>query len=203
MLRRNERIIEYSFAMRSICQVAPLTVLDVGTGQTALPAVIANCGIRVLAIDRDMVQNRHYMVGQLDITQGKIDMKFDLVSCISVLEHVSDPDAAVSNMAQMLNPGGHLCLTFPYNEDRYIENVYKLPGAGYGQKANFPCHIFCWENVSKWTRNNHLRLIEQERWKCFTGEYWTFGERIFPPILAEFGDPHHLACLLLRNDINA
>jgi SAM-dependent methyltransferase len=199
-MRRNERIIEYSFLMRSICQVAPMTVLDVGSGQTALPAIIANCGIRVLAVDKAVNGNRHFQIVQLDITRVKLAMKFDFISCVSVLEHIQAFDTAVANMTQMLNPGGYLCMTFPYNENTYIPNVYQLPEAGYGQKASFPCHVFCWDNVSKWAQDNNLKLVEQERWECFTGEFWTFGKRIFPPKLAEFGDPHHLTCLLFRSE---
>lgn len=199
-MRRNERAIEYSFAMRSICNVAPLSVLDVGTGPSALPGLIAQCGIRVMAVDKGEVRNRHCLVVQLDITKAKLDMKFDFITCISALEHINDFDTAVSNMAQMLTPGGYLCMTFPYNEDRYIQNVYKLEGSGYGQNAGFPCHVFCWDNISKWTRENNLKLVEQERWQCFTGEYWTFGERVFPPVFAELGDLHHLTCLLFRSE---
>jgi hypothetical protein len=31
--------------------------------------------------------------------------------------------------------GGHLIMTFPYNETRYVRNVYELPGSSYGAKT--------------------------------------------------------------------
>lgn len=203
-MRKNERIIEYSFLLKSICARAPDDALDVGTGYTCLPALIAQCGIETRAIDLRNI-NRFFAVESLDITKAALPETFDFISCISVLEHIDAPDAAVSNMVQMLKPNGHLCLTFPYNAHEYIENVYTLDGAGYGQHADFPCHVFCRENIANWIAENGLAIVEQQHWECFTGEFWTFGERVFPPVLVGPEEPHHLTCLLLRleSDIDA
>ena len=200
MGRISERAVEYAFVLQCLSEIYPATVLDVGPGGSALPFLMQNCGFAVQAIDKAAISNanKHFDVQLLDVVHMKLDSKFDFISCVSVLEHVSRTDAAMSNMVQMLNPGGYLALTFPYNEDRYIENVYKLEGAGYGQKAKFPCHIFCWENISKWTMDNDLKLEQHDRWQCFTGEYWTFGERVFPPVYASVDELHHLSCILLK-----
>jgi trans-aconitate methyltransferase len=116
----------------------PETVLDVGTGTNALPSLIRTCGPVVTAIDNvtdywpDGMVNRHFHVRDEDATR-KISGKYDLVTCVSVLQHIQAHDDAIRRMLEALKPGAHLALTFPYNERRYIDNVYQLPGAGYGQ----------------------------------------------------------------------
>ena len=201
MARRNERPVEYAFLLKWLAAIYPETVLDVGPGLKALPALMANCGFKVRAIDSRDVHNRYFKkIEKLDVSKEKLDNKFDFITCISVLEHISDFDAAIANMVQMLEPGGHLCLTFPYNEDEFIPDVYKLPGAGYGESSDFPCRVFCWENISGWAKKHNLKLMDQERWECFTGEYWTCGHRVFPPILTSFNRLHHLTCVLYRLD---
>jgi 2-polyprenyl-3-methyl-5-hydroxy-6-metoxy-1,4-benzoquinol methylase len=42
--------------------------------------------------------------------------RFDLISCISVIEHIDDPAAAFRSMIKLLVPGGHLVLRCPYND---------------------------------------------------------------------------------------
>src|SRR5690349_16021730 len=66
--RHNERPIEYSFVFGSIARLQPRSVLDVGTGKTALPHLIASCGCVVTAVDniRDYwpqgMFNRHWHI---------------------------------------------------------------------------------------------------------------------------------------------
>ncbi len=42
------------------------------------------------------------------------DKAFDVVLCTSVLEHVDDAEAAVSEIARVLKPGGRLLITVPF-----------------------------------------------------------------------------------------
>lgn len=201
MARPNERTVEYAFLLKWLAAIYPGTLLDVGSGQKVLPALIANCGVKVRAIDKAVVKNKYFdKVEKLDISQKVVDGKFDFISCISTLEHVTDYDSAVRNMVSMLNPNGHLCMTFPYNEETYIENVYKLEGSGYGQGAEFHCRVYCHDNIAQWAEDNKLQLIDQELWQVFTGEYWTFGERLIPPKPVWSIQLHHLTCVLYRLD---
>src|SRR4051794_27580546 len=64
----NERSIEYRFALSALAEARPKTVLDIGTGDTAWPHLVRNCGFVVTAIDnvRDYwpkgMVNRHWTV---------------------------------------------------------------------------------------------------------------------------------------------
>jgi len=49
--RFNERPVELSFVFRKIGEIYPRTVLDVGTGTTALPHLMRSCGCLVSAVD--------------------------------------------------------------------------------------------------------------------------------------------------------
>jgi 2-polyprenyl-3-methyl-5-hydroxy-6-metoxy-1,4-benzoquinol methylase len=111
--KHNERPIEFGFALRCMAEQHPTTVLDVGTGTTAWPHILRNCGYVVTALDnvKDYwpvgMQNRHWPVENVDITNlnGFKGRHFDSVTCISVLEHITDHRAAMANMLSMLAPG--------------------------------------------------------------------------------------------------
>ena len=47
--RFNERPVEFGFVFRKLSELYPRTILDVGTGTTALPHVMRNCGFLVTA----------------------------------------------------------------------------------------------------------------------------------------------------------
>ena len=202
--RINERPIEYKFVMQSLTKTCPKNVLDVGTGTTALPSLLRTCGFLVTAIDnikdywRRGMHNRHYYVINDDITDSKLNKKFDFIVCVSVLEHIVNFDAAIKNLFNLLKNGGHLVLTFPYNEKDFIKNVYKLPGAGYGQNSSWICRVFSREQIDKWIGTYNGKIIEQEFWQIFTGKYWTFGDTQYPPKQSNKDELHHLICLLIQ-----
>lgn len=203
-MRFNERPIEFSFVFAQLVKTCPKTVLDVGTGTTALPHMIRNCGFEVTAVDnvRDYwpsgMFNRHYHVIDDDITNTKLTRKFDMVTCVSVLEHIEKFDDAVSNMLGLLNPGGHLVLTCPYNENEYLENVYKMEDAGYGKNLPFVCQVYSRKQLDSWLNNNNSRLVEQQFWQFWDGKYWTFGNQLTPPKMVTKDDLHQLSCMLIQ-----
>ena len=200
----NERPIEYKFVFQALTKLYPKTVLDVGTGTTALPHLLSNCGFLVTAIDNIIdywprgMFNRHYYIIQDDITSSKLKIQFDFITCISVLEHIEKSDDAIINMFRLLKKNGYLVLTFPYNENKYIENVYKLSGAGYGKNVNYKCQIYSRNEINRWLEKINGKLILQEYWQVFTGKYWTFGNRLYPPIKVNKEEKHHLTCILLQ-----
>jgi 2-polyprenyl-3-methyl-5-hydroxy-6-metoxy-1,4-benzoquinol methylase len=200
----NERPVEYEFVFRHLTKKCPTTVLDVGTGITALPALMRNCGFLVTSIDNisdywpSGMINRHYHVINDDITDTRLTRTFDFVTCISVLEHIKDHAAAVTSMFSILNPGGHLILTFPYNEKNYVKNVYKLPGSSVKEEYPFITQVFSRIELTTWMDNNNGVILEQEFWKFFTGEYWTFGDIICPPIQVNKDEDHQISCVLIQ-----
>ena len=202
--RFNERPVEFGFVFRKLSQIYPKTILDVGTGTTALPHLMRNCGFEVTATDNvcdywtsEMI-NRHYHIIDDDITSTKLDKRFDLITCISVLEHIKDSDSAVRGMFSLLKPGGYLILTFPYNEQCYCENVYELPNASYGQNAPYVGQAYSRENLNRWLKQDNGKIIEQEYRRYWDGEYWTEGQQIIPPEKVSSGEKHQHSCLLIQ-----
>jgi 2-polyprenyl-3-methyl-5-hydroxy-6-metoxy-1,4-benzoquinol methylase len=200
----NERPVEYSFVFRQLAQCCPRAVLDVGTGSTALPQLMHHCGFLVTAIDnikdfwpKGMV-NRHFYVINDDITSTKLTGKFDMITCVSVLEHIREYDRAVASMVSLLRSGGHLVFSFPYNEKAYVQNVYHLNGSNAARNLPFEAHAFSRNELERWVRDHAAELIEQEYWRFFSGEYWSVGERLRFPEKVNKAESHQMTCVLLR-----
>ena len=200
----NERPVEYRFAFEQLTVAFPGTVLDVGTGKTALPSLLRTCGFVVTAIDNikdywptGMV-NRHYHVLDDNILEPKVGGPFDFITCISTLEHIRDHARAMRMMFSLLRPGGRLVVSFPYNESTYVENVYALPGSIGADRYPFITQAFSRREVQQWMHENDARLVAQEYWRYFEGPFWTIGKRVVPPVRVEEHDLHQISCLALE-----
>jgi len=201
-----ERFIEYGFTFRHLNEICPETLLDVGPGASSFPHLVSLNGVKVTAIDKNPglsiggMFNRHFYVQQQDITSTKMEGQFDCVTCISVLEHIHDAAAAFRNIVRLAKPGGHILISFPYNEKKYVENAYKLKDATFGQDVNYICRIFSRSELDRWISENQVKIVEQEYWRLFTGEFLHIGEQVLPPEKTGPDGPHHLTCLYLRKD---
>lgn len=199
----NERPVEYRFVFEQLTQAFPKTVLDVGTGRTALPQLMRTCGFLVTAMDNikdywpSGMVNRHYHVLDDDILAPKTGGPFDLITCVSTLEHIRDHARAMRNMLSLLRPGGRLVVTFPYNEKSYVENVYALPGSIGADKYPFITQVFSRRELEQWTREGGAHVVAQEYWRYFDGAYWTIGQRVVPPVRVEAGELHQISCVAL------
>jgi len=197
----NERAVEFAFLFKHLAIFYPKYYLDVGTGTTALPHVISNCGIQTTAIDnitdywKKYHFNRHYHVIDDNILNPKTQGPFDFISCISVLEHIDQFDLAVENMVKLLNNKGVLILTFPYNENHYVDNVYKLEGSLGTSSFNFRAHVFSRIQIDYWINKFNLKLLDQEYWKFYQGEFWRIGSIIIPPKKTNNIGSHQLTCI--------
>lgn len=200
----NERPHELAFLFKHLAQEQPKKVLDVGTGMTSLPHLMRNCGFHVTAFDNikdywsvGMV-NRHYHVINEDITTTEYPEKFDFISCISVLEHITNHHSAMSKMIGLLNPGGTLILSCPFNAGKYIPNVYSLPHSNTKEIFSFVTQSFSVIERNSWLSSNQVILIEDEYWKFFDGDYWTCGNKLVKPIQTSIDEPHQICCMAFK-----
>lgn len=103
--------------------------------------------------------------------QGMINRHWHTVDDDIRSSHLTEHVAAMQEMLRLTRPGGHRLITTPYNES--------LNGWLAGACA--------------------AELVDQEYWRCFTGDLWTFGELLRPSVRA-FGtaEIHQLTCLSIR-----
>lgn len=200
-----ERSVEYPYAMNQAAISNARRILDVGCGRSAWPAILTDCGYKVTAVDKihgywdKWFINRHHLVITGDVTRGlNMDGEFDMVTCISVMEHIEDHQSAFANMMKMLRPGGILTITFPYNEDVFVENVYQHPDSGYGVDFGFICRVYSRAEIAAWMECCPAELIDQKFFRVFTGKFWSMGERILPVEPSSVDEPHHLLCATFR-----
>ncbi len=101
-------------------------VVDLGSGVTFLPFALIGDGFEVIAVDRDPVcaeefeqaiplfphASERLSFRMVDGARLPLeDRSVDAVVCISVLEHVDDPAALLSEAARVLAPDGLFALT--------------------------------------------------------------------------------------------
>lgn len=97
------------------------SVLDVGCGGGILAESLATAGAKVTAIDmaeaslqaaRDHAQaqslNINYQLLTVEKLAAQSTQKFDVITCMELLEHVPDPGGVISACATLCKPGGHI-----------------------------------------------------------------------------------------------
>jgi len=200
----NERPVEFAFIFKKIVEIYPKNILDVGTGMTALPYMLRNTGLLVTAIDnikdywpKGMV-NRHFHVVNDDIQNTKLKEQFDVITCISVLEHIQDHRAAMKSMFKLLKPGGTLILTCPYTHHQYVPNVYDLKESGVTDKFSFVTQSFSEKERTEWMDDSEFELSDEEYWQFFDGEFWTCGKQHDKPSKVTEQDRHQISCMAFR-----
>ena len=85
------------------------TVLDVGSGREPFSAMLG--ALKVVTLDYD-AKRGPMSVGSCTALPFK-DSAFDSVICTEVLEHVSEPGEALSEMQRVMKPGSQIYLTAP------------------------------------------------------------------------------------------
>lgn len=107
------------------CSRTPLegrTALDVGCGAGLLTEPLARLGATVTGIDASpevIGVAREHAAGaglEIDYRIGDVqalESRFDLVTCMEVIEHVADPALFLDALAKRLAPGGLLIMSTP------------------------------------------------------------------------------------------
>lgn len=104
--------------------VAELQVLDIGCGGGILSEGLAQRGAITTGIDLAEqtleVAKLHALESQLQIDYQHISAedfaeqhpeRFDVITCMEMLEHVPEPESIIKACAKLLKPGGHLFLS--------------------------------------------------------------------------------------------
>ena len=153
------------------------TVLDVGCGGGILSESMAEKGAQVTGID---LGEKALKVAQLHSLESGVTVdyrliavekmaeenpeKFDVVTCLEMLEHVPDPTSVVVACAKLVRPGGHVFFsTINRNPKSYIfavigaEYVLNMLPRGTHDYAKFikPSEL------TGWARNAGLLLQHQ------------------------------------------
>jgi len=126
------------------CSRTPLdgkTALDVGCGAGLLAEPLARLGAKVTGIDASpeviSVAREHSaaMGLEIDYRAGDIQQlggKFDLITCMEVIEHVADPAAFIRALASRLAANGLLIMSTP-NATGLSKFLMITIGEGLGQ----------------------------------------------------------------------
>lgn len=124
------RYVEYPYFWRALNEIEDLsnkTVLDIGPGVTFFTEMIASKCAKLTSVDIDpmIVEELNKMTESLGIgnaecvlTTDKLHktLSYDVVTCLSVLEHTENPVNEFENMSNMVRSGGTILISFDINE---------------------------------------------------------------------------------------
>jgi len=176
-----------------IAQHAPLdgaAVLDVGCGGGILAEAMARRGAKVTGID---LSEKALKVAQLHLLESKLEVqyqsvsaedyaaahpdKFDVVTCMELLEHVPEPGAMVAACARLVRPGGQVFFsTINRNPKSYL---FAVIGAEYvlgllPKGTHDYMRFIKPSELSRWSREAGLRIDELigMSYNPITRRYW-------------------------------
>ena len=143
-------------------------ILDVGCGGGILSEAMATAGGNVTAIDasqdnvssaslhaRDNGLSIYYESCHAEEFAEKYPERFDLITCMELLEHVPDPTSLIKACSVLVKPGGHVVFsTLNRNIKSYLyavlagEYLLKLLPVGTHDYKNFirPSELVSWCN---------------------------------------------------------
>ena len=151
-------------------------VLDVGCGGGILSEALARKGAKVTGIDQGenviKVAKLHMIESNLNINYKQLNIedyykisneKFDVITCLEMLEHVPDPASVILACSKLVKPGGHLYFsTINRNIKSYLfavigaEYILNLLEKGTHDYTKFirPCEM------GNWIRDSGLEMKE-------------------------------------------
>lgn len=105
----------YSFYKIAKCYIrkyARKDILDAGAGRLAFKYILAEHSVKYYSIDKYVSRRNLDIVG--DLARLPIKRQFDTVTCFQVIEHTTDPEEAIKNLANILKDDGMLILSAPH-----------------------------------------------------------------------------------------
>ena len=125
--KSDERFFEesdrYSYFLQTIAGLGGRTLLDVGCGSGYLGRQLKVCcpdtiihGIDISSVALERASQAMDDVWQVNLDQSDLPMpsdRYDAVVCIEVLEHLYDPDHALSEICRVLVRGGRAVISVP------------------------------------------------------------------------------------------
>jgi 2-polyprenyl-3-methyl-5-hydroxy-6-metoxy-1,4-benzoquinol methylase len=161
--RRNETIFK-------LCPVkAGDKVLDIGSGRGWFSLYAAEKGAEVTALDLsdDNLKRIKTLNPAINTIYGDacdvpiINMNFDWIVALEVVEHLVDPKTAILNWKALLKPEGKLVITVPYKEQiRYSLCIHC------NQKTPFNAHLHSFD------KDTLIKLV-------LRGGYWVKDTELF------------------------
>ena len=156
--------------------LAEMRVLDVGCGGGLLAEGMARRGARVTGIDLApealAVARLHAIESGVPVEYRQVAVealadqepaRYDLVTCLEMLEHVPDPGAIVGALARLARPGGHVvCSTINRNAKSFAlaivgaEYLMRLLPKGTHRYAR----LIRPSELSRWARAAGLELAD-------------------------------------------
>ena len=113
--------------LKYICDIVDIknkNVLDAGCGGGLLCEAMAKEPANVTGIDinNELIQvaKEHAVANNLDIKyhvstieefESSSSKKYDVITCMEMLEHVPNPISIIESFSKLLNPGGHLIIS--------------------------------------------------------------------------------------------
>ncbi len=142
-------------------------VFDVGFGNGLFLALAKNMGWEVAGIDT-CAENVPKASSQLGVSlaQGSFDSfvpneSYDVVSFWDVLEHMSDPNAALRKTINTLVPGGVVIVGIPNDSSAMAKIASLLYRATLGKCVSPVNRTYIWEHVCYFNRTSLKYLFEQ------------------------------------------
>ena len=162
--------------INSLAPLAGKDVLDVGCGGGILAEAMARLGANVTGIDLSdkplRVAELHLMESGLAVRYEKVSAeekarthagRFDVVTCMELLEHVPDPASTVAACARLVRPGGRVFFaTINRNPKAYL---FAVIGAEYllrmlPRGTHDYTRFIRPSELSRWTRDAGLSMVE-------------------------------------------
>lgn len=179
-------------------QVEPgMCALDAGCGQGRHTLELVRRGCAAVAMDLSLADLRHtrYVLAALAREQGGALLgaggggegaealtlqgnalalpfparRFDRVICSEVLEHVSDPQAAVAELARVLKPGGVIAVSVP---TPFTEWVYRYSSDAYFNTPGGHVRIFTPRRLAALLASHGVEVDSLTFEHAFHSVYW-------------------------------